>query len=338
MTPGGRAARTGEAFGTVLLIDDDRARAAHFQNQLQTAGHLALLAADGAAGLRMLSAHECDLVLCEVLLPDIDGFEVCRAIKQAAATRDIPVLLVLAADDDLQRERAVEAGADDVVIEPVERGMVVALIKAQLRIFRMRRQLEDLEGLVVTLARAVEERDATSVGLAERVAHWAMQLGGAIGLPDDQLTQLYKAALLHDVGMLAVPVGVISKQGRLDPAEFSQVKRHPLVAQELLRVLPDSEQLLPAVRYHHERTDGAGYPDGLAGTAIPLFARIIAIADAFVALTSDRAYRRRRPREEMISTLRQGAGKQWDASLVETFLKVVAATDSATVRDARPAG
>ena len=197
------------------------------------------------------------------------------------------------------------------------------LVRAQLRIARLTMQLNDLEGVVVTLARAVEDRDHSSSGLSEKVAHWAMQLGTAIGLPDDQLTLLYKAALLHDVGTLSVPVGVLAKEGRLDPGEFGQVKRHPLVSEEILGALPRSEQLLPAVRHHHERIDGAGYPDGLGGEDIPLFARIIAIADAFVAMTSDRPYRRRRTRAEAMQTLSQGAGKQWDAALVDRFLQLV---------------
>src|SRR5205085_8001969 len=120
--------------------------------------------------------------------------------------------------------------------------------------------------------------------------------------------------------------------------EFTQVKRHPLVGEEILAPLPRADQLLPAVRHHHERVDGAGYPDGLGGDTIPLFARIIAIADAFVAMTSDRPYRRRRSKEEAIQTLQQGAGKQWDAGLVERFLPLVAAVDGDAVSTLRTAG
>jgi putative two-component system response regulator len=268
----------------------------------------------------------------------MDGFEVCRAIKRASATRDIPVVMLVAAADDLLRERATEAGADDVALKSMDGTMLLTLVRAQLRIARLKSQLDDLEGVVVTLARAVEDRDHSSAGLSEKVAHWAMQLGTAIGIPDDQLTYLYKAALLHDVGSLSVPVGVLAKQGRLDPGEFSQVKRHPVVGEEILGALPQAERLLPAVRHHHERIDGAGYPDGLGGDQIPLFARIIAIADAFVAMTSDRPYRRRRSREEANQTLRQGAGKQWDAALVERFLRLVEDTGVETAPEARSAG
>jgi len=335
------ASHTGRANAspaTILIADPDQERAQRLRVVLESAGHRVIIAADGAAALRLLPAHNLDLVLCDSALPDIDGFDVCRAIKQAPATQDTPVVLMVDANDELQSERALQAGADDIATKPVEPAALLALVRSQLRIARLTTQLNDLEGVVVTLARAVEDRDHSSSGLSEKVAHWAMQLGTAIGLPDDQLTLLYKAALLHDVGTLSVPVGVLAKQGHLDPGEFGQVKRHPLVSEEILSPLPRSEELLPAVRHHHERIDGAGYPDGLGGDDIPLFARIIAIADAFVAITSDRPYRRRRSKVEAMRTLSQGAGKQWDASLVERFLQLVATTDAETVPGARTAG
>jgi len=327
-----------ETTATVLVAEDDADRERELRIHLEAAGHRVVSAREGAAALRMLSAQPVDLVLCQAALPDMDGIEVCRAIKQAPATKDTPVVLLIAAADELLQQRAVDAGADDVAVTPIARTTLLTLVRDQLRITRLKSQINELEAIVVTLARAVEDRDHSSAGLAEKVAHWAMQLGTAIGLPDEQLTFLYKAALLHDVGTLSVPVGVLAKEGRLDSGEFSQVKRHPLVGAEILAPLPRADQLLPAVRHHHERVDGAGYPDGLGGDQIPLFARIIAIADAFVAMTSDRPYRRRRTREEAIRTLGQGAGKQWDADLVDRFLHLVDEGGADTVPQARSTG
>jgi len=337
MTPSATM-RPDNGVATVLVADDDDASQRELRTNLEAAGHHVITAQDGAAAFRLLAAHAMDLVLCEAALPDMDGLEVCRAIKRAPATRDIPVILLIAGGDELLRQRALEAGADDVAVKPVAPGMLLTLVRGQLRITTLKRQLGELEGIVVTLARAVEDREHSRAGHSEKVAHWAMQLGTAIGLPDEQLTFLYKAALLHDVGSLSVPVGVLAKEGRLDPGEYGQVKRHPLVGEEILAPLPRADQLLPAIRHHHERFDGAGYPDGLAGENIPLFARIIAIADAFVAMTSDRPYRQRRSREEAVRTLRQGAAMQWDAALVERFLPLVEATDGEAVSQARSAG
>jgi putative two-component system response regulator len=305
---------------------------------LQRAGFQVETAQDGAAVLRMLAAHGSELVICEAHLPDMDGYEVCRAIKQAPATRDIPVLLLLAEDDQVEAKRAREAGADDVINRGVDDGALINAVRTQLDLAALRKQLNQLEGLVMTLARAVEDRERRSAGLSEKVAHWATELGSAIGLPDEQLTALYKAALLHDVGTLSVPVDVLSKQGRLDAGEYNQVKQHPLVGEEILSALPRSDELLPAIRHHHERFDGAGYPDGLRGEDIPLFARIISIADAYVAITNDRPYRGRRSRAEAVNILRQGAGKQWDAALIEQFVRLVETTDVESPSEARTAG
>ena len=321
-----------------ILVALDPESAASPIPVLERAGFRVIAAADGAAALRILAAHGSDLLLCDVVLADMDGYEVCRAVKQAPATRDVPVLLLMAEDDEIARNRAREAGADDEIGRNARPDALLNIVRTQLALAALRRQLNGLEGLVMTLARAVEDREHRSAGLSEKVAHWATELGSAIGLPDEQLTLLYKSALLHDVGTLSVPIDVLSKQGRLDPGEYNQVKRHPLVAEEILAVLPRSDQLLPAIRHHHERVDGAGYPDGLRGDDIPLFARIIAIADAYVAITNDRPYRGRRSRAEAVTILRQGAGKQWDAALIEQFVRVVEKTDVESTSEVRTAG
>src|SRR5205823_1012912 len=222
-----------DTAATVLVAQDDAESERDLRSSLEAAGYRVMSAKDGAAALRLLIAHPVGIVLCEAMLPDMDGIEVCRAIKQAPATRDTPVVLLVAPADEPLRQRALDAGADDVASTPVERATLQTLVRAQLRIRQLKRQINELEGIVVTLARAVEDRDHSSAGLAEKVAHWAMQLGTILGLPDDQLTFLYKAALLHDVGTLSVPVGVLAKEGRLDPGEFSQVKRHPVVSEEI---------------------------------------------------------------------------------------------------------
>ena len=317
-----RAGGVPEPPATLLVVERDESRGERLRALLVAGGYRVIVAADGAAALRLLSAHEADLVLCAAELTDMDGFDVCRAIKQAPATRSTRVIL-LVDEDETQRRRALTAGADETVIPEADADAIRAIVRAQLEVRQLQLEVDNLEGLVFTLARGVEDRDHSSVGLAEKVAHWAMQLGTALNLNNEDLTELYKAALLHDVGSVGVPVAVLSKTARLDPGEFNEIKRHPVVGEEILRALPRSDQLLPAVRHHHERIDGSGYPDGLRGEAIPLFARIIAIADAFVALTNDRPYRRGRSKDEAIAVLRQGAGKQWDAQLVERFLPLV---------------
>lgn len=317
--PAGRASDA----ATVLVVDDAEESIRALDAYLTGAGHQVVVASDGASALRQLSAHPCDLVLCEMALPDMEGLDVCRAIKHAAATREIPVIMLGSDGDDVQRQRAMQAGADDYGVKPVERAMVLGLVKAQLRIGKLNNRLHELEDVVMSLARAADDRDQGAAGMSERVAHWALSLGTGLGLAEEDLTLLYKAALLHDIGTLGVPNGILAKGGRLDAEEFRQVMEHPALGERLLQPLSQADRLLPAVRHHHERVDGSGYPDGLSGDHIPLFARIIAIADAFTALDADRPYRRRLPRDQAIRTLREGAGTQWDSDLVERFLQVL---------------
>jgi putative two-component system response regulator len=316
-----------ESPATVLLVDEDEERGADTAAVLEGSGYRVIRALEGAAALRLLSANDCAAVLCELELPDMDGLEVCRAIKRAPATRNIPVIITMDQEDMVRRQRALQAGAADVCGRPFDAATILRMLRAQILVGEQQERIDQLEAVVITLAHGIEDRDHASSGLSEKVAHWAMQLGRALALDDQQLTALYKAALLHDIGSVAVPVAVLAKEGRLEPAEYNEIKRHPLVGEELLRPLPGSAELVTAVRHHHERIDGAGYPDGLSDDNIPLFARIIAIADAYVAMTSDRPYRRRRSREEAVAVLRQGAGKQWDTALIDRFLTLLTAAE-----------
>lgn len=312
---------------TVLVVGGG-AEAERLRTIVGEAGLHTLHAADAATAVRLLPARPIDLVLCDATLPDMEGTDLCHAIKHAPATSDIPVILMLDPDDHRARERGQAAGADDLAVKPLDRGMVMALIGARLEVRRLRRHVNELEGVIVSLSRALDDRNPVTGGQSERIAHWATQLGSALGLTEEELTALYKAALLHDLGMIAVPDSILAKPGPLDPGELSQMMRHTEAGERLLQAIPKADRVLSAVRHHHERIDGSGYPDGLAGDRIPLFARIVAVADAFVALTSERPYRRRRSPRGAIEVLQQGAGQQWDAALVDRFARVLREVDA----------
>ena len=247
---------------TVLVVSGE-SDAEGIRNAAGAAGLASLLAPDGATALRLLPARSIDLILCEASLPDMDGTELCRAIKQARATDTIPVILMLEEDDLRGQERARAAGADDVAFKPLQRGAIAALIGARIEVRRLRRRLTELEGVVVSLSRALDDRTPVTGGQAERIAHWATQLGSAVGLGEGDLTSLYKAALLHDLGMVVVPDSILAKPGPLDEGEFSQVMQHAEAGERLLQAIPEADSVLPAVRHHHERVDGSGYPDGI---------------------------------------------------------------------------
>jgi putative nucleotidyltransferase with HDIG domain len=194
--------------------------------------------------------------------------------------------------------------------------------------------LEDLDGqetVILSLALAIEAKDPYTQGHCRRLAQYAERLGRVLALEPAHLTRLRMAAILHDVGKIAVPEAILNKPGALTPAEFAVVQQHPVVGENICRPLRSAQALLPAIRSHHERWDGQGYPDRLVAGAIPFDARITAIVDAFDAMTSDRPYRPGMPRARALDIMRANAGPQWDPDLVETFVRLIEADDAGPV-------
>lgn len=179
------------------------------------------------------------------------------------------------------------------------------------------------EQIMVALAAAAEGKDPTTSGHLQRLARYALLLGRALGLDEEQLRILRYGALLHDIGKLAVKEAILCKPGPLTDEEWEEVRQHPLIGERVCSCLWLSRLVAPIIRHHHERWDGKGYVDGLAGTEIPLLARIVSVVDAFDAMSSDRPYRRALPQAEVLRRLSEGAGSQWDPEIVEGFIDVV---------------
>jgi len=180
-----------------------------------------------------------------------------------------------------------------------------------------------LLNMVRTLVSAIDSRDPYTCGHSERVARYGRRLAAAVGFDDEACERLYLTGLLHDIGKIGVSDAVLNKQGGLTPEEFAEIQQHPHLGWAILRELEQLEYVLPGVLHHHERYDGKGYPDGLAADATPLDGRLLAVVDAFDAMTSDRPYRQGMPVEKAIGILADGAGSQWDARLIETFMSIL---------------
>lgn len=191
-------------------------------------------------------------------------------------------------------------------------------------------ELDGSENVILSLAHAIEAKDPNTEGHCQRLANHAERLGRALGFDAAHLRTLRMAATLHDIGKIAVPEAILGKPGPLTAEEFATLQLHPVTGAEICAPLRSARAILPAIRHHHERWDGQGYPDGLRGAAIPLDARIIAIVDAFDAMTSDRPYRQGMPIEKAIAIMRANAGPQWDPGLLTLFLDLIEA-DRASV-------
>jgi putative two-component system response regulator len=309
------------ALGQILIVDDSREAGAAQADLLRLAGYMVELVADGRAALQAVEQHQPDLIILDVRLPGIDGFAVCDALKRNPATWQIPIIMVTVEGELRARLQGIEAGADDYLQKPADQQELEARIRALLRTKRRNDQLEQAEAVIFALARAVEAKDSYTKGHLQRLASYAVAIGERLGLSGEALVALRHGALLHDVGKVGVDELIIRKGGPLTPAEYRVMQQHTLIGERIVQPLRMAAAVGPIVRYHHERWDGRGYPDGLAREAIPLCARIVAVADAFDAMTSARPYNRVLSDDEAADRLRAGAGIFWDPAVVQVFLE-----------------
>lgn len=280
--------------------------------------------ADGDAVVELARSSTADIVLMESHQPGFDGYDICRRLRRCGENRLLPIVLLSALDDIGSRVAALEAGADDFLTRPLERSELVARVRSLLHLKSMHDRLEDARQVIHTLAKAAEAKDVFTLEHAERVADNASELARRIGLASDVVDQIRIGALIHDVGKIAVPDHVLNKPGRLTPEEFKVVKTHTLVGAEIVAPLAAQRHLVGIVRSHHERYDGKGYPSGLRGTAMPLIAQVIPVADSIDAMTSARPYRSALPWPVALDEIARGRGTQWHPSVVDAALQVFA--------------
>ncbi len=307
----------------VLVVDHDAMSRTLLDAVLRTDQRYEVLTAcAGQSALDIARAARPDLVMLSPLLAgELDGLAVCRALRGENRTRHIPILLIMTHTTTQDRVQGFEAGADDFVTKPFNRVELLARVRSLLRIKALNDQLDEVEDVIYSLSRAMEAREGDlDSGGSARIAAYAQALGRALNFSDESLRLLGQAALLHDVGKIGLPDSLLQKAGALSDGERQTMQRHTVLGEQIIAPLRSTAALLPIVRHHHERWDGKGYPDGLAGEQIPLGARIIAVADAYNAMLSPRPYRPAMSPEKARQTLRAGAGRQWDARLVALFV------------------
>jgi putative two-component system response regulator len=305
----------------ILVVDDDPLNVEMLSAYLEDDGYRTAAAGSGSEAIQLAETARPDLILLDVMMPNVNGFDVCTTLKQGPESMFIPVVLVTALSAREDRVRGIEAGADDFLSKPVDRGELSARVRSLVRLKRSIDELESAERVIQTLAKAIEARDGYTEQHTERVTRRALALGESVGLPEHSLRVLYHGGMLHDVGKIGIPEAILGWPGPLDDGQFSTMKTHPVIGVEICRPLRSSlvQASLPIIRSHHERVDGRGYPDGLAGEDIPLLARIVAISDAYDAMTSNRPYRDGMSQDVATGILLAGAGTQWDAGLVHLF-------------------
>jgi putative two-component system response regulator len=314
---------------TVLVADDEPAARRLLRRILEPAGYRVLEAGTGKQALGIAESEQPDLLILDIAMPDIDGVEICRTIKNDPITHLTPVIHITGVTTREQRLRALSAGSDEFVGKPFDIEELLIRVRSLLRTKHLTDHLVSSEAVFVALARTVEARDQYTEQHLHRVADRSVQVARRIGMSDREVETVRLGGLLHDLGKIAVPDAVLLKPGPLDRNEFALVRQHPEAGAQIVRPLRAFQGPEPIVLHHHEHFDGTGYPYGLKAGAIPLAARIISVADSFDAMTTDRPYRRALAPAMAFERLEDGRGEQWDPDIVDVFLAAYAGSGEA---------
>ena len=304
----------------LLLVDDEPTNLQVLRHVLQ-ADYRLLFATDGARALQVAREQRPDLVLLDIMMPNMDGYAVCCALKADAATASIPVIFITALNDSQDETAGFDVGGVDYLTKPVSPPVVRARVRTHLSLVRMDELRETRLQIVQRLGRAAEYKDNETGLHVIRMSHFSKLLALAAGCSPAWAEDLLNAAPMHDVGKIGIPDAVLRKPGPLDADEWATMRRHPEIGAEIIGEHPSGVlQLAREIALaHHEKWDGSGYPRGLAGEAIPLSARIVAIADVFDALTTRRPYKEPWPVQDALDHIAAQAGKHFDPALVALF-------------------
>src|ERR1035438_4384069 len=309
--------------GTILVADDQAANRELLEELLTTQGFTVITVSDGADVIQELVRTPVDLVLMDVIMPGLTGFQACEKIKNNPDTYLIPVILITALCDRQNRIEGIKVGADDFLSRPVDRTELLARVRSLLRLKHRTDELERAESVLFSLARSIEGKDPYTHGHCERLADYSARLGEQLGLAEDQITALRRAGVVHDVGKIAVPDAILLKPGRLTEEEWKVIREHPVVGERICAPLKSFRLVLPIIRHHHEKLDGSGYPDGLRGDAIPVTARVLQIVDVYDALTTDRPYKKAFSITDALQTMTQEVAKGWwDPHIFDQFARL----------------
>jgi putative two-component system response regulator len=308
----------------ILVVDDNTASRMTTIALLAMEGYEVMEADSGAKVVELVKQKQPDLILLDVMMPGIDGFEVCHLLKQDEHTRLIPVIFITVLDDRRSRIQGIEAGGDDFLTKPFDRSELTARVKSLVRQKRLNEDLDHAEQVLFSIARAIESRDPNTGNHCERL----VKLGGAFGkflnLSRYQIRDLMWGGYLHDIGKVGIPDSVLLKKGKLTPEDWQIMQQHVLIGEKICQPLRSMQGVIPIIRHHHERWDGSGYPDGLKGDDIPYLAQVFQIIDIYDALTSERPYKRAFTPKEALSLMQEETDFGWrNPQLMQQFAEFI---------------
>ena len=327
----------------IVVVDDDKANLIQAGQILSEHNMRVSALRSGVALLEYVKENRPDLILLDIRMPEMDGFATLQKLREMMPPEEeIPVIFLTGNDDAESETRGLQLGAMDFIKKPFVADVLLLRVKNTIELVRLQRDLEsevekkteevekkakEIEGLslhvVQTLAEAIDAKDTYTNGHSSRVAEYARMISERFGYDRKQADEIYMMGLLHDVGKIGVPDAVINKPGKLTDEEFALIKKHPEMGSRILESVKEMPGLKIGARWHHERYDGHGYPDGLSGTDIPEEARIIAVADSYDAMTSNRSYRDVLSQSVVRQEIEKGKGTQFDPVFADIMLEMI---------------
>lgn len=304
----------------VLIADDNNFYRRALKATLVEWGYTVIEASDGEAAWQILNSPTSPkLAIIDWMMPKIDGLEVCRRLRSVPHHEPTYVIVLTSREGKANTVAALSSGADDFVTKPFDREELAARLQVGRRIV----QLQTSETVIYSFARAVEGKSVYTQGHADRTTKYAMALANRLGLTSADREVLRRGAILHDIGKIAIPDSILDKPGKLTPEEYDVIKEHPERGAKMVEPLESVSDVIPLIRWHHERLNGSGYPDKLHGSQIPPLVRILSVADVYDAVRSDRPYRPGLPHDECLEVLRKdAAGGGLDQRFVDVFASI----------------
>ena len=305
----------------ILVVDDEDNIRYVLTHKLSLMGYDTLEAETATDAINLIESEKPDLVILDIKLPDYSGHAVLNKIRINPATRFLPVIMITGVTEQSEKIDAIQNGVNDFIIKPFDWKELTVRVNSLIQYKLLIDELEEAEKVVVALAKTIDARDSYTAGHSERVSVYAYELGKQIGLPDTDLTTLHRGSLLHDIGKIAIRDEILLKRDDLTEKEYDEIKEHPIVGRDLIQNMKTMDKLLPMIYAHHERIDGSGYPEGISGKNIHIFAQIVSLADVYDALITARVYRPAHPDEKALQIIDEEARSgRFDPYLVKEFL------------------
>jgi putative two-component system response regulator len=323
---------------TILVVEDDPAMLIAFQEVLEGAGYIVVVAANGKDALAWLQTHTPELILSDISMPVMDGYKLFEAVREIPGGASIPFIFLTARGTREDIFTGKSKGVDDYITKPVTTQELLSAVNARLQRadeLRLAQLKSAYKESLFVLANAIEARDSYTHAHMKRLSAYSRILAKELEWDDAQMEVLEFGAILHDIGKIYVSEAVLRKNGKLSDEEWVEMRKHPEVGARMIRDIPYLAIAVPIVLYHHERWDGKGYPEGLQGDSIPASARLLSVADAFDAMTSDRPYRDALSSTDAYQEILDGSGRQFDPGMVDALRQCWAAGRFQAVLDGR---